>query len=192
MAPPVPAELPERMQSAFTDLHASRLYGFALIVALGERRTAARAAVDALLGALTRVDELRHPERAAAWLRHEVLRDLHAGRLPVGIDRARLASLEAQGVTRPATWGLAALSLDQRAALVAADVERFAPADVERVVGRGPAATMRLLAEARERYVVSATRHLPDPEPEVRLLDGPVGRRVAELASGGIGRGWFP
>jgi hypothetical protein len=192
MESPVPADTPELMQSAFTDLHASRLYGFALLVALGERRAAAEAATAALSAALARLGELRHPERAGAWLRREALRHLMRHRLSAAVDRPRLAALESQGVQRPVVWGLAALTLVQRGALVAADVERFESADVELVVGRGRAATLRLLAMARERYVASVVRHLPESVPDAPPHDGPVGRRVTELASSGIGVGWAP
>jgi hypothetical protein len=60
-------------RAAFRDLHGSRLYGFALIVAMGERQWAAQAATQALAEGELRLPELRHPERAAAWLRRRVV-----------------------------------------------------------------------------------------------------------------------
>src|SRR5262245_49203152 len=67
------------LRDAFRELHGRRLHGFALLLTLGDRAEAARLASDALDAGVARVDELRHPERAAAWLRRRV------------VDRARVS-----------------------------------------------------------------------------------------------------
>ena len=61
------------MRDAFRELHGSRLHGFAQLLVLGDRHAAAKLASDALADGAARVDELRHPERAAAWLRRRVV-----------------------------------------------------------------------------------------------------------------------
>src|SRR5690606_20820527 len=73
----VPAPSPERLRAAFDELHGSRLHGFALLLTLGDRARAARLAGEALAAAEPRIDALRHPERAAAWLRAHVVRSSH-------------------------------------------------------------------------------------------------------------------
>src|ERR687895_367576 len=74
MAPP-PERSPdppvEVVRAAFRELHGRRLHGFALLLTLGDRERAASLASDALAAGQLRVDELRHPERAAAWLRRQ-------------------------------------------------------------------------------------------------------------------------
>ena len=61
---------PELMRAAFRDLHGTRLHGFALLVTLGDRAHAARLTRgDALAAGMAQAAALRHPERAAAWLR---------------------------------------------------------------------------------------------------------------------------
>ena len=69
---------PELVRAAFRDLHGTRLHGFALLITLGDRARAARLAGEAIAAGTARMTELRHPERAAAWLRRRVTRN--AGR----------------------------------------------------------------------------------------------------------------
>jgi DNA-directed RNA polymerase specialized sigma24 family protein len=143
------------MAEAFRDLHGSRLHGFAILVTLGETRSAELAAGDALAAGAQRAAALRHPERAAAWLRARTLRGLRQGisrnaSTPVAARREALANL---GVDEAVFQGLAALGVEARAALVASAIEQFEPIDIESILGAGPAGTRRMIAEARDRYL---------------------------------------
>jgi [ribosomal protein S5]-alanine N-acetyltransferase len=53
------------LRSPFRDLHGPRLHGFALLVALGDRRLAARIAGDALAAGMQREGVLR--QRVRKW-----------------------------------------------------------------------------------------------------------------------------
>jgi hypothetical protein len=167
------------LAAAFRDLHGSRLHGFAILVTLGDARSAERAAAFALAAGADQAAALRHPERAAAWLRARTLRSLHLERshersTPVDSRRAALAAL---GVDETAYRGLAALSADARAALVASAIERFDPIDVETILDAAPAATRHAVAEARKRYLRFATGDLADE------ADAPAGQPTGELAT---------
>jgi DNA-directed RNA polymerase specialized sigma24 family protein len=142
------------LRAAFRDLHAARLHGFALLLTLGDRDLAARLAADAIAEGLGRAATLRHPERAAAWLRSRVVRAARrrgAGRRIQDHDRE--ATLVPLGVDAAAFRALAALRVDERAALVAAEVERLAPLDLELILGSSGPRARRRVADARERYV---------------------------------------
>lgn len=146
------------MRAAFRDLHGARLHGFALLVALGDRQRAASATSDALNAAVERTDELRHPERAAAWLRAGVLRSLGGRRLRRGQrpgDDERRHALAPLGVDADAYHALAQLSALERAALVASDAERLAAIDVETVLGGGRGRAERIIRDARRRYLAA-------------------------------------
>jgi hypothetical protein len=80
--------------------------------------------------------------------------------------------------------GLAALSLDARAALVASEVERFDPIDVETIIDAAPAATRHALAEARRRYLRSAAGDDSDAEVEAAVGEptGELATRVRDIA----------
>jgi len=125
------------LHDAFGELHGKRLHGFALLVTLGDRTLAGILTAEALAGGAERIEQLRHPERAAAWLRAFLLR---AARQPAwGHQRPgepeRRDVLLKLGVD-PATYdALASLDVQGRAAVVAATVEGFAAADVREVVG---------------------------------------------------------
>jgi hypothetical protein len=56
----------------FVELHGDRLFGFAMLVTLGDRVLAGKVSAEALAKGVERISELRHPVRAAAWLRGEV------------------------------------------------------------------------------------------------------------------------
>lgn len=143
---------PEPLADAFHDLHGRRLHGFSLLLTLGDRALAARLTADALAEGAARAAELRHPERAAAWLRRRVVRDVPRRRRAPSPAEER-GAFEEMDVDPAVIDGLAALSVSERAALIAADVERLDPRDVETVAGRGGAAGERLLVRARRRYV---------------------------------------
>lgn len=182
----IPRELREAdlLRAAFRDLHGSSLHGFALLVTAGDRRRAERVASAALSRGARRAEALRHPERAAAWLRLQVLRQLSRAHLPGRARRQdREAVLRSLGATPSAIAGLRALSVSERAALVAASVERFVPADVETILGRSAGGARRSVAAARRRYlqvVAPASARLAGVEPDG---DGLLARRVAEVAT---------
>lgn len=124
------------LHSAFVELHGERLHGFALLVTLGDQTLAGILTAEALASGAERIEQLRHPERAATWLRATLTR---AARQPAwGHQRpgepARRDALLELGVD-PATYdALASLDVRSRAVL-AATVEGFAPADVHEVAG---------------------------------------------------------
>lgn len=185
-----PADLrePNLRRAAFRDLHGARLHGFALLVSLGDRPRAARAAAEALEEGARRSAELRHPERAAAWLRARVLRQLRRGASPHGgpRDRERRAILSELGTADPVYEGLAALAIMPRAALVASTVERFDPIDVETILGLGSGSSLRMVARARERYVTAVSARVARQE----LGDvpgGELGDRIREVAGRAMG-----
>jgi hypothetical protein len=167
------------LAAAFRDLHGARLHGFAMLVTLGDRQTAELVAGFALAAGANQAAALRHPERAAAWLRARTLHTLHQRRsirrtVPIDARRATLATL---GVDEAAFRGLAALGLDARAALVASAIERFDPIDTETILDASPSAARHAVAQALERYV----RQAGTGDPADR--DDPDDSRGGELAS---------
>ena len=135
---------PELVRAAFRDLHGARLHGFALLVTLGDRARAARLAGEAIAAGTARTSELRHPERAAAWLRRRVTRNEE-----LGADPAVFA-------------GLSALSTRERAALVADSIERLDRGDVATIVGVDGVRLDRLIRRARQRYAAIVAAALDD------------------------------
>ncbi len=157
---PRSVDSPESPRTAFRDLHATRLHGFALLLTLGDARRAAELTNAALAEAADHIEDLRHPVRAAAWLRHRVLRS--AGRRqPARAARDRLAALEPLGIDGAVLAGIAALGTRERAGLIAATVERFADLDVGVVVGAQGDRLHALLRRARGRYLEAAARAEP-------------------------------
>ena len=172
---------PELMRAAFRDLHGTRLHGFALLVTLGDRANAARLTAEALASGMARADELRHPERAAAWLRRRVTRAAGrsgdpARRRAGPEDRQALAEL---GVDAAMFAGLSGLTTRQRAALVADSVERLDRGDVATVVGINGARLDRLIRSVRDRYAVAVASGLDDET----AADGPTATRIRTLAA---------
>lgn len=184
-----------KLAEAFRNLHGARLHGFALLVALGEPEPAERAAGEALAAGEQQASALRHPERAAAWLRARTLRALHQGlsrgaALPASERQATLAPLGVDGVVYDA---LAMLTLEGRAALVASAIERFEPIDTETILGASPAAARRVIAQARSRYLQAVEGHpaapasSTPPQPE-----GDLAKRVREVAARAMTPAWHP
>lgn len=165
------------LAAAFRELHGPRLHGFAILVTLGDGQSAELVAGFALAAGAVQAAALRHPERAAAWLRARTLRSLHQrGSLrPKVTDDARRATLATIGVDAAAFRGLAALSVDTRGALVASSIEGFDEIDIETILEAAPAAARRLVAEARETFLRNAG---PTPAD----LDGPAEQPVGDLA----------
>ena len=172
---------PEHVRAAFRDLHGSRLHGFALLVTLGDRARAARLAGDALTAGALSAAELRHPERAAAWLRRRVAHDAGRRRGRVGRPRAGDGpmALDPLGVDAAAFAGLSALSPRERAALVADSVERLDRGDVATVAGVEGMRLDRLLRRARERYVAAVSARIADGS----AGNGPMATRIRAVAT---------
>ena len=138
----------EALQRAFRELHAPSLHGFALLLTLGDRRRALALSADALAAAGAHATELRHPERAAAWLRSRVV--AAAGRRDSRIDAdARMDALAPLGVVASVLAGLAALGMLERAALIGSAIERLDDRDVATIVGRSGNSLDALLRRAR-------------------------------------------
>jgi DNA-directed RNA polymerase specialized sigma24 family protein len=116
-----------------------------------------------LLRALRRTSDSRRHSRAE---RRAVL-------LELGLPEAMMAAFEG-------------LTLDDRAALVAASVERFAITDVATILGRDVAATRRSLQDARRRYLATAT-FWTGGLPAAALPGGEIAARVEQAAARVIG-----
>ena len=110
------------LQAAFRDLHGARLHGFCLLVSLGDRHAASSAAAGAMAEATHRLAELRHPERAAAWLRRRAARAASVRGRSREPEPMRRETLRALGVTDAAFDGLAGLDHASRVAFVAAAI----------------------------------------------------------------------
>jgi DNA-directed RNA polymerase specialized sigma24 family protein len=170
---PSPDQPADEVRGAFRDLHGRRLHGFALLLTLGDRPTAARLASTALAAGAARIGELRHPERAAAWLRQRVVEDARSVRGQRG-DGQVLAEL---GADESVSTSIAVLDRLERAVLIASAIERLDRRDVAVIVGRDGAALDRLLRRARERYLRAHAATVPGEPPE-----GPIAAHVQRLA----------
>ena len=186
--PPPDLSEPTLRRAAFRDIHGARLHGFALLVSLGDRLRATRAAAEALEEGVRRSAELRHPERAAACMRARVLRSLRRGSPPRGGPgaRERRAVLRGLGAADPVFEGLAALPIMPRAALVASTVERFDPIDVETILGMPSGSSLRMVARARARYVAAVTAAV-HPQELADTPGGELGDRIREVAGRAMG-----
>jgi hypothetical protein len=168
------------LREAFGDLHGPRLHGFAQLVALGDAQRAERAAALALAAGEGHATALRHPERAAAWLRARALKSLRMRTIGSSVTAAtRRANLAPLGVEGPAFDGLAALSILERAALVASAIEGFEAIDVETILDMGPAAARRTAARARAGYQSAAA---PVELRASRPAPGELAQRVQQVA----------
>ena len=166
--PVADAVTPDAVRTAFRELHGRHLHGFALLLMLGDAPRAARLTVGALDAAVPHIDALRHPERAAAWLRARVVRASRGMQRPA----TRLQPLAELGVEPAVAGALGTLRHDERAALVAAAVERLDRRDVATIVGQDGAALDRILARARRRYAAAhAARAADDPPVAGPLVD---------------------
>lgn len=169
----------EQMRHAFRDLHGPTLHGFALLLTLGDRARAARLTAGALSEADDLVGELRHPERAAAWLRARVVRDVNRQRRSSEPRRSeRLTILDPMNVDEAILAGLASLGLRERAALVAANIERLRLPDVAVVVGRNERQLSDLLARARASYLRAYAAAADDAQRPA----GPTIDRIRDIA----------
>ena len=177
----------ELLRAAFRDVHGPRLHGFALLLSLGDRNRAAAAASRAISAGMDRADELRHPERAAAWLRARVLREMRfaGGAGPQSIA-SRDAAMGDVGLAEPAADALAHLSIEQRAALISSAIEGLELGDVATVLDRGLSGTRRSIHAARAAYLAAATHWLHGTD-VAALPGGELSRRVDEAATWAVG-----
>jgi DNA-directed RNA polymerase specialized sigma24 family protein len=176
------------LRAAFRDVHGPRLHGFALLLTLGDRDRAGAAAGRALGAGTARADELRHPERAAAWLRARVMGEVRRqrGQLPQRVDE-RDATLSELHVLREAIDALGQLPIDERAALIAGAIERLDITDVATVLGQNLGSTRRILRAARAHYLEAAGHALRE-RPVTELPPGAISRHVDEAAAWALGR----
>ncbi|MGI8658231.1 MAG: hypothetical protein ACR2K4_05605 [Candidatus Limnocylindria bacterium] len=178
------AASPADAREAFRELHGPRLHGFALLLTLEDGPLAARLSADALAEAMRHVGKLRHPERAAAWLRASVLRATRRRRHRLGHPTARVPERVAWlNAGRPVVSGLSRLGSLERAALIAHVIERFDRDDVATIVGRRGAQLDRLLRSAHEKYIAAhvGTAH-EVPAHEVPALPGPMVEAIRDTA----------
>jgi DNA-directed RNA polymerase specialized sigma24 family protein len=169
---------PVERHRLFWELHSRRLYAFALLVALGDTGAAGNATTDAFREAWPELEHLDVPESAAAWLRRRALRSLRrAARSHRGRADELPDSLVRLGVDTTTFRALFKLSLTERAALVAGDVERLRPADIDEVLGSEPGHGVATLERARTRYAAAyaAAAGGADPRSERQ------GRRLTAL-----------
>jgi len=168
------------VRAAFHELHGRSLHGFALLLTLGDLGRAAQLAGSSLGAGMARIDELRHPERAAAWLRARIVKAIR----PRSATNARVSPLALRGLgADPAVVaGLAALDVPERAALIASLIEGLDPRDVAVVVGRDGARLRHLLTSARRRYLTAYLRVAPDVE-----RGGPLADRLHEIGRRTVG-----
>jgi hypothetical protein len=175
------------LRAAFRDAHGARLNGFARLVTLGDVAMAGSLAADALDEGARLADELRHPERAAAWLRGRVLRKAPRGSWRRGgpSQDERRATLAALGVDDESYDVIQRFSAAQRAALVAGVVEGLSPLDLELVLGTGAASARRRLTDTRRLFLerrANASELSAMPEP------GSLGHRIRTIADSALGR----
>lgn len=166
------------LHAAFRELHGGRLHAFALLLTLGDRGRAAQLASDAIAAGSDHLPELRHPERAAAWLRARVVRAAGSDDRRLGVAE-RLASLAHLHVGPAALAGLSALTRTERAGLIATAIERLDRRDVAVIVRRDGDRLENHLRHARRRYIGGATA-TPD---ELDGPPGPIARRIAASAA---------
>ncbi|HET7520725.1 MAG TPA: sigma factor-like helix-turn-helix DNA-binding protein [Candidatus Limnocylindria bacterium] len=170
------------LRAAFRDVHGARLYGFALLLTLGQRARAGALAAAALDAGAARVDALRHPERAAAWLRARVVRDARGlPNRPQSVAERRTV-LGELGMSEAAADALGELGADERAVLIAAVIEGLEIGDVATVMGREIGDVHRLLSSARRRYLASASHWLRE-RPPAAIPAGPIAARVEAAAA---------
>ncbi|HET7685154.1 MAG TPA: sigma factor-like helix-turn-helix DNA-binding protein [Candidatus Limnocylindria bacterium] len=173
----------ELLRAAFRDVHGARLHGFALALLLGNRADASRLAAETLAHLAAEAPRLRHPERAAAALRAELLRRARRGAAR-GTSSAEggSAALSRIGIDEATGRALAGLDVAQRAALIATDIERFGDADVAVILGLSVPAARRAAGRARSRYLARYVR--PDGD---RARPGSIAERLELVASRAMG-----
>jgi DNA-directed RNA polymerase specialized sigma24 family protein len=148
-------------RAAFRELHGRHLHGFALLLTLGDTREAWRLTDDALADGTRELDALRHPERAAAWLRRRVV--MGSRRSPQAPGPSADFDLAELGADPAVVAGLAALDRRERAAIIASEIERLDTRDVATIVGREGGSLDRLLRSARARFLAAHAASATEP-----------------------------
>ena len=176
------------LRAAFRDAHGARLNGFALLVTLGDDALAASLASDALAAGTRHAAVLRHPERAAAWMRRQVLRRVprRSNTRATPSEEERRATLAELGVDAATYEVLSALSVPQRAALIAGLVERLSPLDLELVLDTNASTVRRRLTETRRMFMArraAAADRTVAPDPST------LEARIQAIADQALGRG---
>ncbi|MGZ8482086.1 MAG: hypothetical protein ACXWWO_06485 [Candidatus Limnocylindria bacterium] len=167
----------------FRSIHGPRLHGFALLVTLFDEPLAERLAAAALSAVQGRWRSLRHPERAAAWLRAHVVTGARRSKLTHQSTSEHQADVLSRLRVDPrVVEALAALSVLERASLVVHDVERLDERDCATVVGRGPGAETRLAVRARRRYLQWWV-HQPS-EDRVPMSTSGIATQIVRIAEG--------
>jgi DNA-directed RNA polymerase specialized sigma24 family protein len=103
----------------------------------------------------------------------------------------RKKALTSLGVDDAVYEGLAGLSPEGRAALVASLIERFEPMDTETILGASPAAARRQIARARDRYLQVVERQ-PAGQlgPSPSQPEGVLAKRIRDLAARAMSPSW--
>jgi hypothetical protein len=157
-------------------LHQPRLFGFALLLTLGDR-VLASAATHAAFAEVRDRTAMDHPERAAAWLRRRVVARVGRKATVSWSALEQRVGLGAVAVDGPALTGLTRLNPAERAALIAADIERLDLRDVATIVSRRGRRLATLLEGARRRYLGGYAAAARDEPPT-----GAIPERVREIA----------
>ncbi|MDQ3880414.1 MAG: hypothetical protein M3295_05010 [Chloroflexota bacterium] len=168
-------------------LGGTSIYTFSVLLTLGDTGAAARFAATALRGLDAGGDGEFRDVSAEVWLRRTVLWLALSDRAsaewrPTGTETTvdRTADrLAAAGVTSDIAHALRSLSLRERAALIAADVEGYSEADVAEILEASGDTAGRVLADARTTFARAYAAATADPRRE-RSADRPakaLGRR---------------
>jgi DNA-directed RNA polymerase specialized sigma24 family protein len=178
---PIPDRTPlSALQAAFRDVHTASLHGFAFLLTLGDATLAAQVTAAALAEGEREVERHRNPDRAAAWLRARVVRSLRRRQLDV--SATSYAALEPMGIARRTVAGIAALTIRERAALIAVQIERFDPQDTATILGVRNDSIGTLLRRARHRYLVAASAISSTDD----QTEGTVRTKVRAIAEGAL------
>jgi hypothetical protein len=142
---------PDTQPGGSYDPTAARLEGFALIVTLGDRERAAAVVREAW----TSTEQDTADDVTPAELRRRILHALRIrrNRAASPTDAARRGALEQLHVSDAAFAGLAALNQRQRAAIVAAWVERASREDLTTILELDGERLERFVAQAGRRYL---------------------------------------
>jgi hypothetical protein len=182
---PVEARDADQLRAAFWDTHAARLHGFALLITIGDRQRAASAAATAMAAGAERAAELRHPERAAGWLRHQVIRELRrTRRTPNLAAKERHAALRGLGATKAVISSLEGLTVERRAALVAGTLEGLGLPDVATILDTDLIRASRAVEGARREYLAAAAR---EATPAKSAGPGPLAQRIGMISARALG-----
>ncbi len=182
---PVEAKHADELHAAFWDIHAARLHGFALLLTIGDRSRAASATAAAMEAGAGRAAELRHPERAAGWLRHQVITELRRTWPTLRLTPTeRREALRRMRVAETVISSLEGMTVEQRAALVAGVIEGLDVADVATTLDTDVGSASRAVEGARRAYLASAARGAART---AEATPGPLARHIREITARAVG-----